>query len=712
MKTSLVLSSLVLVAVLVAPTPSRQQATQRASIRTAIPPATLERTRVEPTLAWADFDLDGRSDAFLVSADGVGRLLWNAAGEGLRPAGDTFGLRPTERTLTAAWNDVDADGDPDLLLLFARGAVGLYRNERAAGFADVTELAGLGSIGALAFEWIDVDGANGPDLCVTTASAYRVLVNDGAGVFAAWGETIDAFPVTLNAPGRIATRAEPGAQPSEDEVPVGSANTVSTRAPLAEPRRSSSPSGATPAPIGGASGAEVLPLVPSVFPLCASSLTDQATGACLEASSTPTMGWLYPQSVSLNVSATNGSVGVGTTMPTSQLHVAAKGKTALTANSSADVAALFSSPGRSLHTLRVLSDDGAAGFAGRVNVGTKGPASTIVSRITLDVDGNDGAYATFLGDGGGPGVKIVAKESVNDGAQIELWNTSGVSTIRIDADDAAEHALLELDQADGTSKIVMRATDQTTPGAELQMFTSGATRTVHLVSEEAASNGAQLTLGRADGTTTMLFDADLGATAAVLSMSMNSGQETVQILSEETAGTGGQIVLRKGNGTAGIVLDAEQGAESRITTDTLMITGGADLVEAFELVTGVDAPAGSVLVVSERVPGAVDLSREAYDGRAVGIVSGAGGVRTGLELGQAGVLDGGTKVALTGRVYVRCSTENGVIRAGDLLTTATLAGHAMRATDRDRAFGAVIGKALTGYDGVEPGLVLVLVGLQ
>jgi hypothetical protein len=31
---------------------------------------------------------------------------------------------------------------------------------------------------------------------------------------------------------------------------------------------------------------------------------------------------------------------------------------------------------------------------------------------------------------------------------------------------------------------------------------------------------------------------------------------------------------------------------------------------------------------------------------------------------------------------------------GDLLTTSTRPGHIMKATDRDRAFGAVIGKAL------------------
>ena len=53
----------------------------------------------------------------------------------------------------------------------------------------------------------------------------------------------------------------------------------------------------------------------------------------------------------------------------------------------------------------------------------------------------------------------------------------------------------------------------------------------------------------------------------------------------------------------------------------------------------------------------------------------------------------------------------GAIVPGDRLTTAKLAGHAMRATDSLRSDGAVLGKAMTGLD-KGTGLVLVLVNLQ
>lgn len=118
-----------------------------------------------------------------------------------------------------------------------------------------------------------------------------------------------------------------------------------------------------------------------------------------------------------------------------------------------------------------------------------------------------------------------------------------------------------------------------------------------------------------------------------------------------------------------------------------------------------------MVVLDPARPGKVTASSAAYDRRVVGVVSGAGGVDAGLRMGQAGALSGDTPVALTGRVYVRCTAANGPVEPGDLLTTAELAGHAMKATDPGRSFGAVIGKALSSLD-EGTGLVLVLVNLQ
>lgn len=141
------------------------------------------------------------------------------------------------------------------------------------------------------------------------------------------------------------------------------------------------------------------------------------------------------------------------------------------------------------------------------------------------------------------------------------------------------------------------------------------------------------------------------------------------------------------------------------------IRGGADIVEGFESACDTAFEPGTVLVIDPNNPGMLMCSEEAYDGKVAGVVSGANGIKPGIKLGQDGVMDGDIPVAMTGRVYVKCSTENGNIQPGDLLTTSSLSGHAMKSTDRDLSHGSVIGKAMTGLD-ESTGMVLVLVNLQ
>jgi hypothetical protein len=93
------------------------------------------------------------------------------------------------------------------------------------------------------------------------------------------------------------------------------------------------------------------------------------------------------------------------------------------------------------------------------------------------------------------------------------------------------------------------------------------------------------------------------------------------------------------------------------------------------------------------------------------VISGAGGINPGLSLSQEGIVENGQPVALTGRVYVKATAANGPIQPGDLLTSSDIPGYAMKATKRNKSFGAVIGKAMSGLEEGE-GLVLVLINLQ
>jgi hypothetical protein len=68
-------------------------------------------------------------------------------------------------------------------------------------------------------------------------------------------------------------------------------------------------------------------------------------------------------------------------------------------------------------------------------------------------------------------------------------------------------------------------------------------------------------------------------------------------------------------------------------------------------------------------------------------------------------------LALVGKVWSKVDADYGSIDVGDLLTTSPTPGHAMRAADPARAFGAVLGKAL-GELTSGRGLLPVLVTLQ
>jgi hypothetical protein len=152
----------------------------------------------------------------------------------------------------------------------------------------------------------------------------------------------------------------------------------------------------------------------------------------------------------------------------------------------------------------------------------------------------------------------------------------------------------------------------------------------------------------------------------------------------------------------------------------LQIVGGADFAEYFEVSeatsSGEDATPkvepGMVVSLDPASPGKLTLSARAYDRRVAGVVSGAGGVKPGMVMSQKGTLaDGKFPVALTGRVYCWVDASQGAIEPGDLLTTSSTPGHAMKASDTAKAQGAIIGKAMTGLKEGK-GLILALVTLQ
>jgi hypothetical protein len=104
-------------------------------------------------------------------------------------------------------------------------------------------------------------------------------------------------------------------------------------------------------------------------------------------------------------------------------------------------------------------------------------------------------------------------------------------------------------------------------------------------------------------------------------------------------------------------------------------------------------------------------SNQQYDKKVAGVISGAGDLKPGLVLGRQPGNKNKVPLALMGRVNCKVDAEYDRIEVGDLLTTSETPGHAMKASDPSRSFGAVIGKALRPLK-VGQDLIPILVALQ
>ncbi len=133
----------------------------------------------------------------------------------------------------------------------------------------------------------------------------------------------------------------------------------------------------------------------------------------------------------------------------------------------------------------------------------------------------------------------------------------------------------------------------------------------------------------------------------------------------------------------------------------------ADCAEDFD-VDG-DIEPGTVVVLTDE--GTLRGCSRAFDTRVAGVVSGAGDYRPGIVLDRQRSHRPRQPVALLGKVYCKVDAGTSPIAVGDLLTTSDTPGHAMKATDQQRAFGAVLGKALRPLASGS-GLIPILVALQ
>jgi len=377
---------------------------------------------------------------------------------------------------------------------------------------------------------------------------------------------------------------------------------------------------------------------------------------------------------------------------------------------------------------RVVLDGGSAG--GKLSLLNTSSGLSVDLRSQFSA-GNTAAWMG-LNDNGSERISFAARNgSTGRGGLIGVMNGSAAATVLVTGDTGTGNSDLSLFNSAGTRTIRAQAgaSQISTFGSdgleqirlwgasfgEILLFdNAGNHETVKLsAGDPSGDSGASLRLRNASGSDRVVIQGQDANGGGAITIRDASGTETVTILGAESSSQGGKIRLQDSLGNNTVLLDGDVNGEGWIQTQVLRITGGADLSEQFDIHAICDElQPGMVVCIDSSHSGQLVASTRAYDSTVAGIISGAGGVKPGMLMGQAGsVADGQHPVALTGRVYALADASSGAIEPGDLLTTSDLPGHAMKVADPARAQGAIIGKAMSSLKGGK-GLVLVLVSLQ
>jgi hypothetical protein len=179
----------------------------------------------------------------------------------------------------------------------------------------------------------------------------------------------------------------------------------------------------------------------------------------------------------------------------------------------------------------------------------------------------------------------------------------------------------------------------------------------------------------------------------------------------QTEGVGTGVL---GTSKSGIGVHGKGGQLAGFFEGDVEVTGdirlaNADCAEDFDIAAAVLVEPGTVMVLGEN--GTLHQSHQAYDKRVAGVISGAGDYKPGIVLDRQQSQGDRKPIALLGKVYCKVDAQFGAIEVGDLLTTSSTSGHAMRADDPMKAFGSVIGKALRPLKEGQ-GLIPILIALQ
>ena len=383
----------------------------------------------------------------------------------------------------------------------------------------------------------------------------------------------------------------------------------------------------------------------------------------------------------------SGNVGIGTSSPDARLSIHMKGNPI----SPSDVGGLiikdgFTNSGNQLEVQNTLGNPNfVVDHVGRVGIGTGTPEAALHVKGTGFPDSFMYLQSDLSND---TGIRLYEGNNV----KWHIFNTADLGGLRICNSDLSKDVFFAK-QSNGKVGI-----GTTNPTAMLDVISRGTNEDVIAAH---ASDGSELfnvnEMGTGDGEVLIRDNAGawkvrLSASGFSLFNGGNVGIGDVGLPTRKLVVRGNILVQSEGTGTS-----------------VLELGEGLDYAEGFDVTEEDNIEAGTVLVIDSDNPGKLTVSRSAYDSKVAGIVAGANGIGSGVRLG-VGQFD--HDVALAGRVFCNVDATQTAVQAGDLLTTSGTAGYAMKATDYDRARGAILGKAMQKLELGQKAQILVLVTLQ